>query len=392
MMSERYFSCITNKPPYAYVCGETMRFTVELLEDGVPLPGVAIQWELNGDYGVHQCGRAVSNAPFVVEGTIRQPGFIQLNAWAVDEDDEKRTDVTPLEAGAGAAIDSIAAVSEKPADYDAFWNRCKTELATVPPVLLSRTSMETPEKHPNHRVYDVRIACAGGTAVSGILTIPPGDGPFAARTSYQGYGVKSAWTECFPDEICLCINAHGIENNMPDRYYTELAGGRLNGYGFDPVENQSPDTCYFKNMMLRAAQALRYLTTLPQWDGEHLTAWGGSQGAVQAMHGTYLVPEVTKLDIFVPWLCDLQAGTAGRRNNWGNFPRDAVRYFDLSLRAPDIRCPVTVKLGLGDQTSPPTGVCAMYNRLNTAKTLHVVQSMGHNNPTPDARIWNVSKR
>lgn len=383
-MNTFYFSCTTNQPPYAYRCGEEIRFSVTppLLPEGT-----RIRWDLRGDHGIAEAGETDA-APFQVTARLTQPGCVTLHAWAVDENGARK-DVLPLETGAGAEIGAIRAQSEKPADYDAFWARCRAELDSVPPRLLRRESRTAPEKHPQHRVFDVRVACAGGAPVSGILTIPPGEGPFPARAVYQGYGVKSAWTECFPDEICLCINAHGIDNDQPEAYYTALAEGKLRGYGFDPTENRRPDTCYFKNMMLRAAQTLRFLTTLPQWDGQHLIAWGGSQGAVQAMQGAYLAGGVTRLEVFVPWLCDLQADPAVRYHQWGDKGENAIRYFDLSLRAPDVTCPVSVKLGLGDRTAPPGCVCAMVNRLTGERSLCMVQSMGHNNPTPDARVWAV---
>ncbi len=385
-INELCFICTTDKPPYAYKCGEDIVFTVA---PPAELPRDArIAWELQGDGGTNDRGETGA-APFEVRTRLDAPGCVTLKAWVVDEPGSALPPVFPLETGAGADIAAIRSASHRPADYEAFWTRCQAELETVDPVLLSAVEKRPPDKHPHHIIYDVRIACAGGVPVSGILTIPPGTRKYPARVVYQGYGVKSAWTECFPDEICLCINAHGIENDRPQTYYTALSEGRLQGYGFDPMENASPDTCYFKNMMIRAAQALRYMTTLEMWDGKHLTAWGGSQGAVQAMQGTHLSGAATRLEIFVPWLCDLQADRTKRFHNWDAMGKNAVRYFDLCLRAPDVQCPVSVKLGLGDRTAPPGCVCAMFNALETEKQLCMVQSMGHNNPAPDARSWDV---
>ncbi|MBQ9083550.1 MAG: acetylxylan esterase [Clostridia bacterium] len=385
-MNELCFTCTTDKPPYAYKCGEEIVFAVTPPAE-LP-PDAVVRWTLAGDGGIAEEG-CCDAGPFQVRTRLNEPGCVTLKAWIADEPGSDLPPVFPLETGAGADIAEIRHMSHRPADYDAFWARCRAELEAVPPVLLSAVEKRPPDKHPHHKIYDVRIACAGGVPVSGILTIPPGTGKFPVRVVYQGYGVKSAWTECFPDEICLCINAHGIENDRPQAYYTALSEGRLKGYGFDPEENRSPDTCYFRHMMIRAAQALRYAATLDLWDGQHLTAWGGSQGAVQAMHGTWLSGAATRLEIFVPWLCDLQAERMVRYHNWGDMGRDAVRYFDLSLRAPDVKCPVSVKLGLGDRTSPPGCVCAMFNALPGEKRLCMVQSMGHNNPAPDARTWDV---
>ena len=37
-MSNKYFSCQTDKAPYAYRCGETVRFHIQYREDGKTVP------------------------------------------------------------------------------------------------------------------------------------------------------------------------------------------------------------------------------------------------------------------------------------------------------------------------------------------------------------------
>ena len=123
-------------------------------------------------------------------------------------------------------------------------------------------------------------------------------------------------------------------------------------------------------MMIRAAQALRYMMTLPEWDGHTLIARGGSQGAVQAMQAAAMIEQTSLIDIYIPWLCDTQAASIGRLCGWGDFSGNAICYFDLTLRAKYTKIKTIIEAGLGDYTSPPAGVVAMYHNLGGGKTAH----------------------
>ncbi len=389
-MSTRYFTCQTDKPPYRYQCGEEILFHISYREDGKTVSAPKFQWQIAADFGFKDEGVADGHTgEFTLKASLDQPGYIYVTAQAIDENGEKLPDSDEFFGGAGVEIDKIQSVTEEPEGYHAFWDICKKELYCMEPTLLQCIELPRDPQHPLHDVYDLKIACVGGIPVSGILTIPRDGKAHPARVVYQGYGVKSAWLNYKEDEIILCINAHGIRNREPQAYYDALANGRLASYGFDAEQNQNPHTCYFKYMMIRAAQALRYMMTRPEWDGIHLIARGGSQGAVQAMHASALVPEVTLIDIFIPWLCDTNAASIGRLPGWGIFQGNALRYFDLSLRANCTDKKTIILAGLGDYTSPPAGVTAMYHRLRGEKQLTLVQSMEHLYTSPEAESFPV---
>ncbi|MGN1095272.1 MAG: acetylxylan esterase, partial [Eubacteriales bacterium] len=380
-----YFVCHTEKPPIAYRCGENIVFELTLKEDGKISSCHTIKWNISADFTECREGSASGKSGKIsLNASLDKPGFIYVRAWAVNENGENEEDSIPFDGGAGVEIENIVSATKKPEGYDDFWESCRKELYAVPPEIIEKEKLPDSAEHPNHDIYDMKIACAGGTPISGILTIPRGKSALPCRAIYQGYGVKSAWFDFSDDEIQFCINAHGIENRKPDEYYAELTKGRLARYGFDEKQNQNPHTCYFKYMMIRAAGALRFLMTLPEWDGKNLIARGGSQGAVQAMQATNLVPQVSLLDIFVPWLCDIRGEDVGRLCGWGEFGTRAILFFDSTLRAPYIKCKTVIRAGLGDYTSPPAGVCAMYNALSSKeKELTLVQGMCHTYEAPE---------
>lgn len=389
-MPNKYFSCQTDKAPYAYRCGEPVRFHIRYRENGKTIPAAGFRWKIAGDFGLAREGvEGGSTGELTLEASLDRPGFLYVTVTALDENGAPAPESDGFFGGAGVEIEKIQAVTEEPADYHAFWDACKTELFAVAPDVIETLALPEDPEHPNHKIYDVKLACAGGKPVSGILTLPMDGEKRPCRVVYQGYGVKSAWFNFSEEENVLCINAHGIHNREPQEYYDTLAKGRLAGYGFDREENRNPHTCYFKYMMIRAAQALRYMMTLPEWDGKTLITRGGSQGAVQAMQAAAMVDKTTLIDIFIPWLCDTQAAGIGRLCGWGDFSGSAVRYFDLTLRAKYTNIKTMIEAGLGDYTSPPAGVVAMYHNLRGVKELTLVQSREHLYVSPEAEAFLV---
>ncbi len=391
-MSNNYFACKTDKAPHTYRCGETATLTLSFRNEGKTVPAPKFKWQIAADFGFKDEGIIDGkNGEFSLTATMDQPGFVYVTAQAVDENGELLPESDQFYGGVGFDIEKITSVTEEPEGYHKFWETCKKELYCVDPEVISMVSVPKNELHPNHDIYDIRIVAPGGIPVSGILTIPKSDEKLGAKVVYQGYGVKSAWINFSDTEMILCINAHGIHNLEPQSYYDDLAKGKLAGYGFDKEQNVNPHTCYFKYMMLRAGQALRYMMTRPEWDGKNLTARGGSQGGVQAMQASWLVPEVTYIDIFVPWLCDVSMASTGRLCGWGDFSGNAIRYFDLTLRARYIDKKTQIIAGLGDYTSPPAGIVAMMHNLKGERTLYFGQSREHIYIAPESETFKVEE-
>ncbi|MBQ7309547.1 MAG: acetylxylan esterase [Clostridia bacterium] len=391
-MSNNYFACKTDKAPHAYRCGETATLSLFFRNEGQTVSAPKFKWQIAADFGFKDEGiTSGATGEFTLTATMERPGFVYVTAQAVDENGAPLPESDPFYGGVGFEIEKIHAVTEEPEGYHKFWETCKKELYCVDPEVISIVSVPKNELHPNHDIYDIRIVAPGGIPVSGILTIPKSEEKLGAKVVYQGYGVKSAWINFSDTEMILCINAHGIHNLEPQSYYDDLAKGRLAGYGFDKEQNVNPHTCYFKYMMLRAGQALRYMMTRPEWDGKTLIARGGSQGGVQAMQASWLVPEVTYIDIFVPWLCDVSMASTGRLCGWGDFSGNAIRFFDLTLRARYIDKKTQIIAGLGDYTSPPAGIVAMMHNLKGEHTLYFGQSREHIYIAPESETFKVEE-
>lgn len=375
----------TDKNPLEYQPGEKMVFSVQYLEDGVPVSGKNISWKRTGDDGKVEEGTAVSNAdePLKIETSIDIPGFVRLQVFPMDDQGQmigsEHSESIQFNGGAGALLDQIKGIPE-PEDFDAFWDRQKAILSQVP---IKATLTPVASSDENVLVYDVKIACSGLTPVTGYLCMPKDakEKSLPASVAYQGYSVVSASPDIAGgrNQICLTVNAHGILNGQPDEYYQTLQKTFLASYGFSSEQNKNPDSCYWCGMMMRALRAVQYVKTLPEWDGKTLTTVGGSQGGLQCLTVAGLDPDVTNVQTVVPWFCDVSgAEKSSRLDSWFMPPWvDQLGYFDTTNHAKRIKGKVNILVGLGDYVCPPSGEMVLYNSIKSEKHLRFLQGKTH---------------
>ena len=378
---EYYLVGSTDRDAVSYTVGEEIVFDVRYTRDGEDtMPCPLFAWKLRGDDGA-VCEGETSGASghVTVRTSLAKAGFVRLTVNACGADGKPLPGVIPFEGGACAEIASVAQAGGEPADFDAFWKRTiESELDTTEPVFLMKEEFRCGD--PGDIVYDIRVACPGPAAVSGYLRMPrnaaPGSLPI--RVSYRGYGVRSAELPAKATAISVSLNQQGSENGHPGEYYDRLRAEKYEGWGFGEQENQSPDTCDFKYLLLRALQAIRAAKTLPEWDGKNITVLGGSMGAFQAMFAAAMEPAVTAADICIPWMCDLEApAKLGRLRGWRPADAPALPYYDTVNLAKRVRCPVRISAGLGDDTCPPSGAVALYRALPGEKSLTLLQGRTH---------------
>ena len=117
-----YFKGTTDKSPIEYKSGETMKFSVSLMEDGKPVGGKRLFWTLRSDEGITASGESVSSAdkPFEYETSLSKPGFVHLRIVAVDENGKQLKDSHTYEGGACADFAKIKSSAKEPKDFDSF--------------------------------------------------------------------------------------------------------------------------------------------------------------------------------------------------------------------------------------------------------------------------------
>lgn len=408
------FECSLNKKDGIFKKGEKIVFTVKLLEDGKAPADKKIQYRLYRDHEIIQRGTVDGSETLTVESIAGDPSWVFVQVWAKDGKNQfikqevkrsgKMVPVT-VQSGIGAMVEpeKLLPPLPEPADFDAFWNKVKKELAAVPMKELEKVPFPIPDQRI--LVYDVKIACAGEKPVSGYLCMPKDAKPKScpAYVSFHGAGVHSAgrpvWIAA-QGLIALDINAHGIENGKPAAFYDDL---RKNYYyktldQFRPVRyahwnKHDRDLYYFKGMYMRLMRALEYVKSLPEWDGKNLIVVGGSQGGAQVLAACALDPDITFARAGVPAMCDHSGCLGNRRSGWpflykaedaGTHPEwvKCAAYFDGAYFAKRVKCPIYINTGFMDTVCPPTSVFAAYNSIpeGVAKHMQTDPAGGHGTP------------
>lgn len=380
----RYFKCTTNKNPLTYSCGEKIIFTVTAKENCLDIPCDFIHWKIADDDGKfsEDLGSCKFGEPLILETTLDKPGFVHLTCTAFNENAQPDNSFDVLDAGAGADIDAITYCDTVPDDFDDYWNDIEKLVADFDyKVLLNKPITDGVKE--GFKAFDLRISTPEGRPASGIVTLPEKEGKYPILVLFNGYGFAGAEVTCMPNTITAHFNAHGFENDMPNimlrkKYYHDIMKNENGyGYGFDPEENASNKTTYWRNMMIRNLLGLKYIKTLPCWDGKNIKVKGGSQGALQATTVAAHDKDVNFLDINIPWFCNLNGENKGYMAGWRPTFAEGLRYFDTVAEATRVKCPVKISARLGDYVCPPSTIMTLYNSFNVNKQLMFIQSGTH---------------
>ncbi len=371
-----------------YKQGETVTFTIKLLHDNEPVNDAEVQWNTSKD-GVppsHLCTVQLKAGTATVTGKLDEPGFLQLNA-AFQTPDKK------IAAIAGAAIDPLQIKPSLPVpdDFDPFWSAQKKKLAAVP-INPRLTSVKSPAA--SIVCFDLQADCVGAP-VSGYFARPVGAKPKSLPiillthvVGVSGSDLTNAVSWAKENFLALDINAHGLPNGKPDKFYADLAAGDLKDY--PRFGRESREKSYWLGMLLRLVRANDFLASQPEWDGRTVITHGRSQGGAQAFVAAGLDPRVTFFAANVTGLCDLTGSVAGRVGGWPKIlyplgpdgkPHPSVietaRYFDAMNFATRTKAAGIIGVGFIDTVCPPTSIYAAYNNLPGKKEIFNDPVGGH---------------
>lgn len=394
----KYFKCTTNKNPLSYSCGEKIIFNVVAKDNCIDTPCEYIYWKLMGDDGKVKEGLSSfkPGAPLVLETTLDRPGFVHLTCTSFNDSGNPDNVFDTLDASAGAEVEKIEYQDTVPEDFDDYWNDIEKLVADFNYEVLMNEPVATgvPE---GFKAFELRISTPDGRPASGFVSMPEKQGKYPIHISFNGYAVAGSGAVFKPDHIAVHFNAHGVENNLPQielkkKYFKELVkNGNGFPYGFDPEENASNMTCYWRNMMIRNLIGLKYIKSLPQWDGKNILAFGGSQAALQATTLAAHDKDVTFLEINIPWFCNLNAENNGYVAGWRPKYTEGLRYFDTVAQAKKVKCPVKIFAKLGDTVCRPSTIMVLYNNFKVNKKIEFLQSGNHGYNPPERTsfyLWN----
>ncbi|NLY02802.1 MAG: acetylxylan esterase [Rhodopirellula sp.] len=385
-------SVATERPDALYEIGDEVRFLIQARQGDKPVTVGEVRYTLNED-GVNPLGSGtveLTDTAAAVSGRMDKPGFLRCQVTWQPEGGK------PLTALAGAAISPTKIVPSLPVpdDFDAFWADQKAKLAQMP-IDPKLTPVDSPEA--GIECFDVQVPCLGGAPVSGYFARPKGAQPKSLPVILwvHGAGVRSATLYAAVNGakqgmLSMDINAHGIPNGKPPKYYEELSAGELKDYRFRGRESRQ--TVYFLGMFLRLVRAIDFLTTQPEWNGKVVAVIGHSQGGGQALAAGGLDSRVTVIAAGVPAICDHTGQAVGRINGWPKLvpngadgkpepaALEASRYVDAVNLASRCKADAIVSVGFIDVTCPATTCYAAYNQLQGKKRVINEPQMGHAAP------------
>ena len=371
-----------------YTIGEKATFNITVLQNGNALKNVVVKYEIGPERmdPSKKDSLLLANGMLTTDGgTLKEPGFLRCVATTTIDNKTYR--------GLGtAAFDPqlIQPAISNPADFVAFWEKAKAELAKIP--LDARMTLLPERCTENTNVYQVNIQnYRPGTRLYGILCIPKKEGKYPAILRVPGAGVRAYAGDIATAEkgfITLEIGIHGIPVTMDPSVYNNLMAGALAGYWNYNLDDK--DRFYYKRVYLGCVRANDFLVQLPQYDGSNLGVAGGSQGGALSIITAALDSRVKFLAAFYPALADLTGYLKGRAGGWPhlfdknnlafNNKKDKIEtaaYYDVVNFARQLKVPGMYSWGFNDETCPPTSMYAAYNVITASKDLFTAPETGH---------------
>jgi cephalosporin-C deacetylase len=266
----------------------------------------------------------------------------------------------------------------EPADWQAYWDRARAELAAIPP---DARVEEIPERaSKTGRLYKVTLTSlqnvkfAAWYFVPKDVDVPAGTAPrrYPAVQMMPGYGAEEPpidWTA--RGLITFSVNPRG---HGPSGAYWPLPPNHLMYHLDDPAEY------YYRGAFMDCLRAVQWLMGRPEVDAGRVAVEGCSQGGVLSLATAALEPRVAACSAGVPFLCDFPSGVrlasrggmAQLRSRFeaqtpdGENVRKTLGYVDATFMAAHVRCPTLIGVGQMDRTCPPEGGVAAYHHLPPA--------------------------
>ena len=389
-------------------CGEKVTLTAQAFKDGKALDN-----SLMLHTAIHQDGQATkvvktpADKPFSIDITMTEPGRAYIRCHLKDPKKPKtnlpfynprnrKHQITSSGIGFFADPDKQRIMRQEPADFDKFWDAKKAELAKVPLKVQEKVAVKVAPKYAeDFEVYDMKLSCVGPVPVSGIITIPKDKSrKYPAVVQYHGAGVRSAAENYREGFISFNVNAHGLPNRQPKKFYSDITADKTRNPYLQSADKRFEMFCF---MFLRAIRALEYVRSLPEWNGKDLVVTGGSQGGVQTLAAAALDKNVTLAAPTIPAMVG-SAEFMIRKNVEAAWPnpysseyrqnKDVTEiakkfdYVDGAFLMRRINCELHISVGLFDFHA--AHVFAAFNDCPAkVKTLIGIPDMGHYNYNPN---------
>ena len=440
-----YFKLKTDKDLASYAVNEEITFTATLWGDGdgdgntendIQLSAPYFKYTLEyddgtaskTDYAAADTGVATIKAKLTKAGAVR----ISLSPADSSKNQISNSKINTYCGGAIAGASDIQVTTAEPADFDNFWKGQLAQLDAVSPDIEYIADVSDKFNKSGYKFYEIHIKCVEANVktlsedsyVSVFLSLPENANPGSLKltVSFEGYGVYDPVSPgAGTNNARMMVYAHSLPLDKESGWYLNHfrecypeylhSSTKHNGYGWDYEndieDNTDPEKVYFRDMLLRDLQAIRFFAKAfgdagvsntvndidtsawkGLWDGNALTVTGGSQGgfrtiaagALDALSGENSVG-IADLRASVPWFADVADSTAEGKIQSSFHPeyKAGLAYYDTALLAKRVDVDIVViGAGTGDNLCPMSGVQAIFNNLKVEDaTLKFIQGKAH---------------
>ncbi len=399
-----------------------------------------IKYTVKTDDGEVKEGMLSDTDTVELDFTLSRPGWVYFRANAADKDGKNLLGFDTAFGGVLFDFEKIRITKESPSDLRNFWEKAIDRLMQVDPLDttpdgyngLVQYEYDMPKENhfsitkldkayidelreygivtfdesilEEYDMYEVNLKAPGPCHSSNYLTVPRGKDPksLTLMVVFDGYSAYPIYPSHNPNYIYLHCTHHGYTVNRPlEGYYMKLRRGVCMHYG---LGNGSVNSLYEDlndNYMVylhqRNLQAIRFVTDPALssmieglhevWNGK-LKTEGGSMGGYQAVCTAALLSilrersapfELVSVWANIPAFCNL-AGRTDNRVPCMTYYTDGMEYFDAAHLSGFVNVPVKVnRVGLGDTTCAPSGICAMLNNIpeGVKKEVNFLQNSDH---------------
>ncbi|HCE58766.1 MAG TPA: acetylxylan esterase [Prolixibacteraceae bacterium] len=372
-----------DKSDWNYKTGDRAEFTVTVFRNNVPLDGIEVKYSIQPEQmpAIEEGKLTLKKGTATVKAPkFKDPGFLRCNV-SVEVDGKTYSSYST----AAFEPEKIQPSTTLPADFQAFWEKAKQDLAKVE---MKPVMKLMPERCTDKvDVYHVGINNIKGK-VYGILCRPKSEGKYPAILHVPGAGIRPYFGDIAGAEkgfITFQIGIHGIPVNLDAGVYNDLAAGALEGYPVTNMDNK--DFYYYKRVYLGCVRAVDFIESLGCFDGKTIGVTGGSQGGALSVITAGLDSRIDYLAAFYPALSDLTGYLNERAGGWPHMFKNAFtnkpekvetsKYYDVVNFARFVKVPGWYSWGYNDNVCPPTSMHAAYNVIPGKKELHIFQETQH---------------
>ncbi len=287
-------------------------------------------------------------------------------------------------------------INPKPADFDAYWERALNEMkATDPQLEITPAQVQI----PGTKCYDMYFnGTRGGRVYCKLLKPEKLEGKAPALLNFHGYsGSSGDWLNyavyAQMGFVVAAMDCRGQGGKSSDKNPVE--GNTYQGQIIRGLDDPDPDNLYFRQVFLDTAMLAEIIASFDDVDESRIGAYGGSQGGALTVACACLSDKIKLAAPQFPFLTDYkrvwQMDMAERayRELKDYFRRfdpchekeeevfTKLGYIDLHHMANRITAKILFFTGLMDNICPPSTQFAIYNRIQSEKSMVIYPDYGH---------------